>query len=236
MKRIMLAAFAVLTTFAMAAPLFAADLPRQGYGTGYGTGYRPAYKAPMWVAPFSWSGFYAGINGGYGFGTSDWTGAATAGSAKPKGALAGVTLGYNLQTGVWVWGVEGDFDGSWMKNTGSGTGVCAGIGCEINNTWLGTTRLRVGYAWDRWLPYLTGGAAFGNIKMTPNTGLSESKTKVGWTAGAGVEWAFAGTWSAKFEYLYVDLGKATCGAACVLSTDVSFKASVVRLGVNYRFF
>jgi opacity protein-like surface antigen len=103
---------------------------------------------------------------------------------------------------------------------------------SVEDTWLGTARLRVGYAWDRWLPYLTGGAAFGNIKMTPNTGLEESKTKVGWTAGGGVEWSFAGPWSAKLEYLYVDLGKATCGAACVVSTDVSFKASVVRLGVK----
>ena len=236
MKRILLGAFAVLTTFAMAAPSFSADLPRQGYGTGYGTGYRPAYKAPMWVAPFSWSGFYAGINAGYGWGTSDWSSAATTGSPKVKGGLAGVTLGYNLQTGVWVWGVEGDFDASWMKGTATGTGACAGAGCTTKDTWLGTTRLRVGYAWNRWLPYLTGGAAFGNIKMTPVGGPDESKTRVGWTAGAGVEWAFAGPWSAKFEYLYVDLDKATCGAACVLSTNVSFKENLFRVGVNYRFF
>ena len=57
---------------------------------------------------FSWTGFYAGINGGYGFGKSDWSGTVTNGSTKPKGALAGVTLGYNLQTGSWVWGLEGD--------------------------------------------------------------------------------------------------------------------------------
>jgi outer membrane immunogenic protein len=81
MKRVLLAACAGLMALTMAAPSFAAYLVRPGYRSAY----RPAYKAPMWIAPFNWSRFYAGINGGYGFGTSDWTNAATAGSAKPKG-------------------------------------------------------------------------------------------------------------------------------------------------------
>jgi outer membrane immunogenic protein len=229
MKRILLAACAALMTVAMAAPSFSADLPRPGY--------RPAYKAPMWVAPFNWSGFYAGINGGYGWGTTNWEFSAPAvstGDFRAKGALAGATLGYNLQTGVWVWGLETDLDASWIK--GNNTVVCIAPGCETRNTWLGTTRLRVGYAWDRWLPYLTGGAGYGGIKMNA-AGPTETKTRFGWTGGAGVEWSFAGPWSAKLEYLYVDLGKANCSAAtCGASTDVSFKANVVRVGVNYRFF
>ena len=124
----------------------------------------------MWIAPFDWYAFCTSINSSYAFGKSDWTSAATAGSAKPKGdAMAGRRSADCSRARLGS--VEGDFDGSWMKNTGSGTGVCAGIGCTTKDTWLGTARLRVGYAWDRWLPYLTGGAAFGNIKMTPNTGL-----------------------------------------------------------------
>jgi outer membrane immunogenic protein len=98
-------------------------------------------------------------------------------------------------------------------------------------------RGRVGYAFGRWLPYITGGGAWGNVYLA-GPGGSVSKTKGGWTAGAGVEWAFAGPWTAKVEYLYVDLGTATCGAAsCGFATDasVSMKANLMRLGVNYRF-
>jgi len=225
MKRLVLMLCGAFFAAATATGALAADLPRKApaYSGGYG---------------FSWSGFYVGINGGYGFGKSDWSSAATAGSTKPKGGLAGVTLGYNMQTGVWVWGLEGDIDASWMKGTDtSGTGVCSGLGCTTKNSWLATGRGRIGYAWDRWLPYLTAGAAFGDVKMTREaTATSTTKTKIGWTAGVGVEYAFMGPWSAKLEYLYADLGKSSCGAAtCGIDTDVTYKANIVRAGVNYRF-
>jgi outer membrane immunogenic protein len=230
MKRLLLAAFALFSALAMAAPSFAADLPRPGY--------RPAYKAPMWVAPFSWSGFYGGINAGYGFGTSNWAFAAppvATGNFDLKGGLVGGTLGYNLQTGVWVWGLETDLDASWIKGTDNG--VCIAPGCETRNTWLGTARLRVGYAWDHFLPYVTGGAAYGSIKLTPAGPPTQTNTKFGWTVGGGLEWAFSGPWSAKLEYLYVDLGDTTCDVAiCGTPTNVSFKTNVIRLGLNYRFF
>jgi len=224
MKRFTLAACAGLLAVAVASPSFAADMPRKA--------------APYYVAPFSWTGFYVGINGGYGWGTSNWTNASVSGSTKPKGGLAGGTIGYNLQTGNWVWGLEGDIDASWLKGSdNTAGGICGGVnGCETKNSWLATGRGRIGYAWDRFLPFITGGAAFGDVKMTPNSGASTSKSKLGWTAGAGVEYAFMGAWSVKGEYLYVDLGKSTCGAAtCGVDTDVTFKASIVRLGVNYRF-
>jgi len=227
MKRLPMTMYIGLFVAAMAAPSFAADLPR------------PAYKAPIYSVPgYNWTGFYAGINGGYGFGKSDWSGSVTNGSTKPKGALAGVTVGYNLQTGSWVWGLEGDVDYSWMKGDDtSGTGGCAGVGCETKMPWFGTARGRLGYAgWDRWLPYITGGAAFGSVKMTPASGVEEKKTKVGWTAGAGVEYALMSNWTAKLEYLYADLGTSTCGAAsCTTDTDVTLKANIVRVGLNYRF-
>lgn len=223
MARIILSALAGLLALAFASPASAADMPRKA--------------APYYVAPFNWTGFYLGINGGYGWGTSDWSSAVTSGSAKPKGAIAGGTLGYNLQTGVWVWGLEADLAYSWVKGSdSSGTGVCAGVGCETRNTYLATGRGRIGYSFNRWLPYVTGGAAYGGIKMTPNTGLSETKSRLGWTLGGGVEYAFLGAWSAKLEYLYVDLGKATCSAGtCGIDTDVKFKESIVRAGLNYRF-
>jgi outer membrane immunogenic protein len=207
----------------MATPSLAADLPR---------------KAPVsYVAPFSWSGFYVGINGGYGWGTSDWSSALTTDSVKPKGGLVGGTLGYNLQTGNWVWGIEGDIDWADIKGSNIGTGVCTtNAGCETRNRWLGTIRGRVGYAFDRWLPYFTGGGAFGDVKMQQSNGNATTATPFGWTLGAGVEWAFMGAWSAKLEYLYVDLGNSTCGAAvCGIATTVNDKTNLVRAGINYRF-
>jgi outer membrane immunogenic protein len=208
----------------IAVPSFAADLPAPTYRG-------PAYKGPVYVGPgFSWTGFYAGINGGYGFGKSSWTGPPSTGDFNIKGPLVGGTLGYNLQTGFWVWGIEGDLDYSSIKGT-DGTSCCT-----TKNDWLGTVRGRIGYAaWGNWLPYITGGASFGDIKATSATG-TETHTKIGWTAGAGVEYAFLGAWSAKLEYLYVDLGKASCSAAtCGVASDVKFNANIVRAGVNYRF-
>jgi outer membrane immunogenic protein len=227
MKRLPMTVSIGLLVAAMATPSFAADLPR------------PSYKAPIYSVPgFSWTGFYAGINAGYGWAKSDWSSAITTGSTKPKGVLAGLTLGYNLQTGSWVWGLEGDIDYSGMKGSdASGTGACAAPGCETKNTWFGTARGRLGYAgWDRWLPYITGGAAFGDVKMTSAATTSETKTKFGYTLGAGVEYALMTNWSAKIEYLYADLGKSTCAAAtCGVDTDVTYKANLVRVGLNYRF-
>jgi outer membrane immunogenic protein len=206
-------------------PGLAADLPR------------PAYKAPIYTAPapaFSWSGFYVGVNAGYGWGKVDLSNIAGTGSVSTKGGLIGGTLGYNMQAGVWVWGLEGDIDYSWVKGSDN-TGICAG-GCDGKTTWLGTARGRLGYAIDRWLPYLTGGAAFGDVKVGPTGGTMVSKDQFGWTLGAGLEYAFLGPWSAKIEYFYVDLGKFTCDAAsCGVATDIKYKESLVRAGLNYRF-
>lgn len=200
----------------------AADLPH------------PSYKAPAYVAPVyaSWTGFYLGVNGGYGFGKSDWDSPAV--SPEPKGALAGGTIGYNLQTGTWVWGLEGDYDWSGMK----GDEACGAGTCETKNDWFATARARLGYAgWNNWLPYLTGGAAFGNVKATNSATGSVNKTQVGWTVGAGLEYAFLGNWSVKAEYLYADLGKTDCTECNVagVEDDVTFKANIVRAGINFRF-
>jgi outer membrane immunogenic protein len=198
----------------------AADLPQ------------PSYKAPAYVAPAyaNWSGFYLGLNAGYGFGSSSWDDPAI--SVSPKGPVAGVTFGYNFQTGLWVWGVEADVDYSGIK----GSGDCFGGSCETKLSWLATGRARLGYAgWNNWLPYITGGVADGSVKATSPFGDATSN-KLGWTAGLGVEWAFLSNWSAKLEYLYVSLGSVDCSTCSPTGTDnVSFKSNLVRLGVNYRF-
>lgn len=107
-------------------------------------------------------------------------------------------------------------------------------GVETKVPWFATVRGRIGYAFDRFLPYVTGGAAIGEVKMDTGAG-TDKDTRVGWTLGAGVEWAFLANWSAKLEYLYADLGKSSCDIAACAGTDVSFKTSIVRGGLNYRF-
>ena len=100
-----------------------------------------------------------------------------------------------------------------------GSVTCAVVlTCETENTWLATFRGRLGYAFDRWLPYITAGGAYGNVKATtdPGPGLaSASSSQFGWTGGVGLEYAFLGNWTAKIEYLYVDLGSFNAGLAPV---------------------
>ena len=142
------------------------------------------------------------------------------------GAMVGGTVGFDLQMSQIVVGFEGDIDASWMKGTNST--AC----CETKNDWFATARGRLAYAMDRFMPFLTAGAAFGDLKMTSALG-SETATRIGWTAGGGVEYAFMGAWSAKLEYLYADLGKASCSAAtCGTASDVSFKANIVRTSMD----
>ena len=219
-KTILTGIVAGLLTAPLAAQ--AADLPQ------------PSYKAPAYVAPAAptWTGFYVGLNGGYGFGTSDWDSPAV--SPDLTGALVGGTLGYNYQTGMWVWGLEGDFDWADIK----GDTTCGAGTCETKSEWFGTARLRLGYAgWNGWLPYVTGGAAFASVKATNSALSSASDTLIGWTAGVGLEYAWRSNWSVKLEYLYADLGTFDCGTACSATTpaDVSFKANLIRAGFNYRF-
>jgi outer membrane immunogenic protein len=228
MKRLWLASVGFTALTAGAA--LAADIPPARYV--------PPARAPAYVPFFSWNGFYLGINAGYGWGDSKWTDnvtAATTGNFDTSGAVIGGTAGYNLQTGSMVFGVETDFD--WSNIKGTTVVGCPAPGCETTNEWLGTARARLGYAIDRALPYVTGGLAYGQVKGTvPGVG-SFSDTSIGWTAGGGFEYAFAGNWSAKLEYLYVDLGAATCNAACSGGNpfDVEFTAHLLRGGLNYKF-
>ena len=96
---------------------------------------------------------------------------------------------------------------------------------------------RLGYAADRFLPYVTGGAAFGNIQASTPGFAGSSTTNLGWTVGAGIEFALAGNWTAKAEYLYVDLGNFNCGLGCGAAAvnHVSFSDNILRGGFNYRF-
>ena len=220
MKRVILAlvSVAVLTGTAAAADL-ARPLPQ------------PYYKAPAVVPAFSWTGFYIGLNGGGGFGRSAWD---TTGSFNTSGGLVGGTIGYNYQIGQAVVGIEGDID--WANIKGTTNNACT-FGCRTSDSWLSTVRGRLGYAADRFMPYITGGAAFGDVKASTPGFPGANSDRVGWTAGAGIEFAVAQNLSLKAEYLYVDLGKFNCGIACgaAFTDNVSFTTNLVRAGVNYHF-
>ena len=220
MKRVILAGVSALAVATMMTAANAADLPRR-------QATMPV-KAPEYVAPYSWTGFYIGINGGGGWGRSDWSGVGT--NVYTSGGLVGGTLGYNWQTGPMVFGLEGDVDWSGIKGSDS----CGGLSCETRNDWLGTFRGRLGYAFNRVMPYITGGLAVGNVKASTALGSSD-ETRAGWTIGGGIEANIIGPWSAKIEYLYADLGSTDCSACTVGGTDVDFTTNIVRAGVNYRF-
>src|SRR5882757_1650089 len=192
---------------------------------------RPIYKsARSVVAYYNWTGFYVGANGGYGWGTSNWDVPAV--SVKPKGWMAGGTVGFNYQIGSFVWGFEGDFDWADMSDDTA----CGAFTCRTKLHWLSTARGRLGYAFDRWLPYLTGGGAFGRVqaKSTNLAAPGDSDVLMGWTVGGGLEYAFLSNWSAKIEYLYVDLGSFNAAPAPLVN-NVSFKENIVRAGLNYKF-
>jgi outer membrane immunogenic protein len=195
----------------------------------------PYYKGQSVVAYYNWTGFYAGISGGYQWADVTYGGNGASFKTSPKGWMLGGTLGYNYQTGSVVWGIEGDI--SYVDLNDTQPSISCGTTCNIKETWLSTVRGRVGYAFDRWLPYVTGGLAYGNVKVSNAVGSADS-TKAGWTAGVGLEYAFLGNWTAKLEYLYVDLGSASCGTAvCALPANMTadFTSNIVRAGLNYKF-
>ena len=228
MKRILLAG-ATLLALTAAQPTLAADAPV----------YRKA--SPPAAAVFSWQGLYIGLQAGYGWGNTDQFDDGGPGpSFKWDGGVVGGTLGYNWQAGALVLGLEGDL--SWSGIKGSITNP-PGWGCGVSPTchnevkWFGTARGRVGYAMDRALIFATAGVAWGRLyadfTACAPVQFCIEETRSGWTAGGGLEWAFAPNWSAKVEYLYVDLG-----SFLVNTTDslgMTGKLNVVRGGVNWRF-
>ena len=232
MKRSLVAALLVF----FAGHAWAADMPM------------PAPAPPPLYLPearvYNWTGFYVGINGGGAFGLSNWTSPPPAtGNFTVSGGLVGGTVGANYQLGSVVFGLEADADWSNISGTTFNTS-CAGVGCETDSDWLATVRGRVGYAWDRFLVYGTAGGAFANVQGSAGLSSFSNSTQVGWTAGAGVEYAFAPNWTAKVEYLFVDLANASCGSASCggltntgapTNTTITFNENIIRGGVNFKF-
>jgi outer membrane immunogenic protein len=198
------------------------------------------------VAAFPvWSGWYAGIAGGGAWGQAEQTDPFpfTSGRYDTSGGLVGGTLGAVWQSGSLVFGLETDL--SWANIEGTTTGIggaCALPNCQTETRALGTARGRAGLAWNNVMPYVTGGLAYAKVhgaEGVAGAGGAGSQWVTGWTIGTGIEAMLAPQWSAKLEYLYVDLGNQHIfnnsfgGAVAQESLDLT--AHVVRVGLNYRF-
>jgi outer membrane immunogenic protein len=233
-----------------------------------------AYKAPMAPPVVSWAGFYVGVNLGGGFGT---TGASETGlptalvtasadyglNHSLTGWLGGALIGYNYQTGQWVWGIEADFDAGNINGSGmqSGVGVAQrnGVNAFAGNfvtagekiDFFSTLRGRVGMLTDpNLLIYATGGLAVAHVKYngqfhyaTPvDYIVSDSATRFGWTIGAGLEYRVAALWTVRGEYLYYDLGSHSVVSDFGIPTSPPFQSqfdfkthgSIVRAALTYK--
>jgi outer membrane immunogenic protein len=198
-------------------------------------------EEPVIVADvFSWTGFYVGLNAGYGWGDADHqpgNGGTGINDFDIDGGFAGGQVGYNWQIDRFVIGAEADIQWSGIEGDcdPGECGVPQSTSHEID--WFGTVRARLGYAAGEWMPYITGGYAFGDATRTTGAGGgAEADNGIdGWVAGAGVEWAFAPNWSAKAEYQYLDFGDETYDFPAGIDPVVDLTVHTVRIGVNYRF-
>jgi len=256
MKRL-LVGMAAVASFAATGAL-AADLPAKA----------PVYtKAPVYVDPvFDWTGFYVGGNLGYSWGRSSDTSTVTntlgvvtfTGSDKSNldGIVGGGQIGYNWQMQSWLFGLEADIQGTGEKGSRSFLVPFQNVfinappppvpyTLEQKIDWFGTVRGRIGVlATPKVLLYATGGLAYGDVHSNETVGVTtpltfgSSNTHVGWTLGAGIEGAIGGNWTARLEYLYVDLG--TVSGSFAVPVGISTYSShitdnILRVGINYKF-
>jgi outer membrane immunogenic protein len=178
-----------------------------------------AYTGKPLFDGFSWARPYLGVNLGYAWGS------VANNPTKPSGFVGGVQAGYNWQSGAFVFGLEGDIQATGAEETFAPW--------KFSNPWFGTVRGRAGYALNNILFFGTGGLAFGELRAT-TFGASEAHTNAGWTLGAGAEvgLGFAPNWSAKVEYLYVDLANSNF---VITGASNGYRFGLIRAGVNYRF-
>ena len=204
MKKTMLAVAIAALTVATAAA--AADLPRS-----------PVYSTPAPVGVYNWTGGYIGMNAGYQWGKTNNN------VTKPTGVAGGVQAGYNWQNNQFVFGGETDLQISGADDTFAPW--------KFSNPWFGTLRGRGGFAYSNFMFYATAGLAYGGLRGEVS-GLSESKTHTGWTAGLGAEVGFNPSWSARVEYLYIDLSNRLY---TVTGANNGLESNLLRFGVNYHF-
>jgi len=220
------AALALLATVGAAQ---AADLPSR-------RAPRNDYIAPVPV--FTWTGFYLGLNAGYGWGA--FTNGSEQLLGKPSGFVGGITGGFNYQAAQnFVLGLEGDWDLSAVSDSRQLPFFGFNGGGKLTS--IATIRGRAGFAADRALIYLTGGLAMGSISANVSDWRavpffsSASTFSAGWALGAGLEYAFTDHVSAKAEYMFTSLGTKELFTWSPDWLRVGNNLSQVRAGVNYRF-
>jgi outer membrane immunogenic protein len=185
----------------------AADMPRPN----------SIYTAQAPISAYSWTGPYLGGNLGYQWGRT------TRSPSQPTGIAGGVQGGYNWQTGQFVFGTEADIMRSAANDRFAGW--------KFSNPWFGTLRGRAGFTFGRVMLYGTLGLAFGG-GTAEVTGATNRRTHWGWTTGAGMEFAVNTNWSARIEYLYVDLSDRHY---TVTGASHGLESSFLRFGISYRF-
>jgi outer membrane immunogenic protein len=210
MRLLLLACAAI----ALSGPTLAADVPAVEEPLA------PAYIAPT---GFDWTGFYVGANVGYGF-SGDFSDDVGFRLNEGSGFVGGVQAGYNVQFDPLVVGIEGEIDYSNISDR------FAGVRADLD--WRGSVTGRLGWAVDRFLPYVKGGLAFGDVNF--DTGRSDSNMLWGWTAGVGAEYAITNNVSVRAEYNYTDLGTDAFNTN-IGSFDGAYSGSDVKVGVNYKF-
>jgi outer membrane immunogenic protein len=227
MKRVVLATIAVAT---LVAPAIAADMPY------------PTKAAPQTV--FSWTGFNGGVQGGYGWGKGNvvFPGDTTY-IANPAGSFVGGYFGYNVQlSNNVVLGAETDMN--WGSVSGSNTSS-TDVTASSKVDWFSSVRLRLGYSIDRTLLFVTAGGTLAGVKHylvgQPDDGVTFSDIYTGWTAGAGIEFAFTNNLTARIEYRYYDFGSGdyslTNNILGYYWASHSFNATMqtVSAGLGYKF-
>ncbi|WP_297107701.1 outer membrane protein [uncultured Devosia sp.] len=223
MRHSAIALFA-LAAASTAAP--AADLSWNSNSTS------PIYGA---TSAAQWSGFYAGVSGGYAWGTTVINPALPAGQVNNNSAgwALGAQAGYNMDMGGFVIGGEADLQ--WAS-IGHSEPIAGGT-FEAKTDFFGTARGRAGVTIGQVMPYATGGLAFGRGVAQESTGVVTSQTAnhIGWTAGLGLEAQATSDISIKAEYLYVDLGSQAYAGLPTGNRDIAHRFSLVRAGINYKF-
>jgi outer membrane immunogenic protein len=212
----------------------------------------PAYKSPPAFIAYNWAGCYLGLEGGGVWGVSRhdaagaFAGTTITGDFGTSGSLVGGTAGCNIQSGNFVFGVENDI--SWTNASGSAFDLPPFDPNTLSSTkqnWIDTLRGRAGIGWDRWLGYVTAGAAFTGTSISVCNAfgcIDDAKNRIGWTVGAGVEYAVIDNWTVKVEYLYAGFPAvsyvnppAALGGFTVVTRSVPISESIARVGINYKF-
>jgi outer membrane immunogenic protein len=218
-RKILTATFLVIS----AGTASAADMPSAA----------PYQKAPYVSPAYNWTGFYIGAMGGYGWSDRVTVGGVALTGADINGGFGGGTVGFNYQApgSMFVFGVEADAAWSDLKRSETIFGITA----QERIKSFGSVTGRVGVAIDAVLLYGKGGYAWAENEMSLSAlGLtvSESHFHSGWTAGGGVEWAFAGPWSAKAEYMFTRYSEENYALS---GAGVGADVHTVKAGINYRF-